>query len=535
MTTSASRQRLVAAATLRVTSRRSASTDAAATTTAAAEATKKVVKYTADVYPNLQRGSQFSQLTAEDISYFESICPVLSIDKGATEDELESFNTDWMRKYRGQTRLVVKPKTIEDVSKILKHCNERKLAVVPQGGNTGLVGGSVPVFDEIVINMSSMNNIRSFDAVSGILTCDAGVILESADSYLREHGYIFPLDLGAKGSCHVGGNVACNAGGLRLLRYGSLHGTVLGVEAVLPDGTILDGLSLLRKNNTGYDLKQLFIGSEGTIGIITAISIICPQKPKAQNVAFFGVESFEKVQQTFVKTKQQLSEILSAFELMDANSQRMVGQVTGKKHPLESKPPFYVLIETSGSNTEHDSEKLNTLLEDLVENGYVSDGTLAESEMQQRDLWAWREGIPEAVGYFGGVYKYDVSIPLSELYVLVDDVRTQMKKSGLLSTPENPENIVVDVVGYGHMGDSNLHLNVAVRAYDKRVEKELEPFVYEWIQKRRGSISAEHGLGVAKSDYVGYSRGETELGIMRSIKRLFDPNGIMNPYKYVKA
>jgi len=307
-------------------------------------------------YPNLQRGSQYSQLTAEDISYFESICPVISIDKGATEDDLEPFNTDWMRKYRGKTRLVVKPKTTEDVSKILKHCNERKLAVVPQGGNTGLVGGSVPVFDEIVINMSSMNNIRSFDAVSGILTCDGGVILESADSYLREHDYIFPLDLGAKGSCHVGGNVACNAGGLRLLRYGSLHGTVLGVEAVLPDGTILDDLSLLRKNNTGYDLKQLFIGSEGTIGIITAISIVCPQRPKAQNVALFGIESFEKVQETFVKTKQQLSEILSAFELMDANSQRIVGQVTGKKHPLESKSPFYVLIETSGSNTEHDSE-----------------------------------------------------------------------------------------------------------------------------------------------------------------------------------
>jgi FAD/FMN-containing dehydrogenase len=309
-------------------------------------------------YPKLQRDAQFSKLTPEDIAYFESICPIVSTAKGATQDDLEAFNTDWMRKYRGQTTLVVKPKSTEDVSKILKHCNERRLAVVPQGGNTGLVGGSVPVFDEIVINMSAMNKIRGFDAVSGILTCDAGVILETADSYLREHGFIFPLDLGAKGSCHVGGNVATNAGGLRLLRYGSLHGTVLGVEAVLPDGTILDDLSLLRKNNTGYDLKQLFIGSEGTIGIITAISIVCPQRPTAQNVALFAVDSFEKVQQTFVKTKQQLSEILSAFEMMDANSQRLVGQVTGKKHPLETEAPFYVLIETSGSNADHDSEVL---------------------------------------------------------------------------------------------------------------------------------------------------------------------------------
>ena len=170
-------------------------------------------------------------MTAEDVSYFESICPVISADRGVAQDDLAPFNTDWTNKYRGQSRLVVKPRTTEDVSKILKRCNDRKLAVVPQGGNTGLVGGSVPVFDEIVISMSGMNKIRIFDAVSGILTCDAGVILEAADGYLRDRGYIFPLDLGAKGSCHVGGNVACNAGGLRLLRYGSLHGTVLDRRA----------------------------------------------------------------------------------------------------------------------------------------------------------------------------------------------------------------------------------------------------------------------------------------------------------------
>jgi len=170
-----------------------------------------------------------------------------------------------------------------------------------------------------------------------------------------------------------------------------------------------------------------------------------------------------------------------------------------------------------------------------MENGDVSDGTVAESETQMRELWTWREGIPEALGHYGGVYKYDVSIPLSELYLLVEDVRVRMKEVGLLTTPENPEGVVVDVVGFGHMGDCNLHLNIPVRGFDKRVEKALEPFIYEWIQKRRGSISAEHGLGVAKSGFVGYSRGETELGVMKAIKGLFDPNGIMNPYKYIKA
>jgi len=523
-------QRVLAAAAMRVTSR-TATTAAPAITSTSTVAKSKEVRYTAESYPDIRRGSHFAKLTPEDVSYFGSICPVSSTDRG---DDLEAFNTDWMRKYRGQTTLVVRPKSTKDVSEILKHCNERKLAVVPQGGNTGLVGGSVPVFDEIVINMSSMNNIRTFDSISGVLVCDAGVILESADSYLREHGYIFPLDLGAKGSCHVGGNVATNAGGLRLLRYGSLHGTVLGVEAVLPDGTILDDLSKLRKNNTGYDLKQLFIGSEGTIGIITAISIICPQKPKAHNVAYFGLESFDKVRDMFIKTKEQLSEILSAFELMDGTSQQLVKHVTGRKFPLESETPFNVLIETSGSNADHDSEKLTALLEDLMESGIIADGTLGESETQAKELWSWREGVPEVLGHWGGVYKYDVSIPFSELYVLVEDVRAKMKEQGLLSTPENPENIVVDVVGYGHMGDCNLHLNVPTRGYDKRVEKALEPFVYEWIQKRRGSISAEHGLGVAKSDYVQYSRGPIELAVMKSIKGLFDPNGIMNPYKYIK-
>lgn len=282
------------------------------------------------------------------------------LSKDASED-IEAFNSDWMRKYRGHTKLVLKPGSTEQVSKILKYCNDNMLAVVPQGGNTGLVGGSVPVFDEIVINLSRMDKIRSFDEVSGILVADAGVILEVADNFLGEKKHIFPLDLGAKGSCHIGGNVATNAGGLRLLRYGSLHGNVLGIEAVLPDGTIVDDLSTLRKNNTGYDLKQLFIGGEGTIGIITGISIICPQRSPAINVAYFGLKSYEHAQKAFRAAKSQLSEILSAFEMMDGRTQKILKTATSKKLPLEGEHPFYCLIETSGSNTDHDSE-VNELL-----------------------------------------------------------------------------------------------------------------------------------------------------------------------------
>ncbi|KAI1395793.1 hypothetical protein F4819DRAFT_477342 [Hypoxylon fuscum] len=496
----------------------------------------KSVKYTADSWPEIKRDSRFAQITKEHVDYFKALlgkesAVIDGVTTQAAEDDIEPFNSDWMRKFRGHCRLVLKPGSTEEVSKVLKYCNENMLAVVPQGGNTGLVGGSVPVFDEIVVSTSRMNQIRFFDEVSGVLVADAGVVLEVADQFLAEKGFIFPLDLGAKGSCHIGGNVSTNAGGLRLLRYGSLHGTVLGIEAVLPDGTILDDLSRLRKNNTGYDLKQLFIGGEGTIGMITAVSIHCPQRSKAVNVAFLGVESYEKLQQAFKEAKTQLGEILSAFELMDSQSQDIFHRVKENKRPLEGEHPFYCLIETSGSNSEHDSEKLEKFLEDVMSKELVTDGVVAENETQLRSLWSQREGITETLGHWGGVYKYDVSIPIKDMYQLVEDTRKRLDDAGL--TGETDEYPVVDVVGYGHMGDSNLHLNIAVRRYTKEVEEALEPFVYEWISKKNGSISAEHGLGIAKKKYIGYSRNETTVGLMKQIKNLYDPNGIMNPYKYI--
>ncbi|KAK4211961.1 putative D-lactate dehydrogenase 2 mitochondrial precursor [Rhypophila decipiens] len=494
------------------------------------------VKFSSETYPELKRDERFNKLTQEHVDYFRGIlgsesAVIDGVTNDKAADDIEPFNADWMRKYRGHCQLVLKPGSTDDVSKILKYCNENSLAVVPQGGNTGLVGGSVPVFDEIVISMSRMNKIIDFDEVGGTLVAEAGTILEVADQFLASKGYIFPLDLGAKGSCQIGGNLATNAGGLRLLRYGSLHGTVLGIEAVLPDGTVLDDLCKLRKNNTGYDLKQLFIGAEGTLGIITKVSIQCPQRSKAQNVAFFGLESYELAQQAFREAKGQLSEILSAFELMDGGSQELVVKVTNNKRPLEGEYPFYCLIETSGSNAEHDGAKLETFLEDVMEKGIVADGTLAENETQIRALWGWREGITEALSHLGGTYKYDVSIPLADMYQLVEDTRARVDAAGLLGdTDEHP---VRAVVGYGHMGDANLHLNISTRRFDKRVEECLEPFVYEWIQARQGSISAEHGLGLQKKKYISYSRNDTAVQLMRRVKSMFDPNGIMNPYKYI--
>ncbi|KAK9468183.1 hypothetical protein V1512DRAFT_258931 [Lipomyces arxii] len=491
--------------------------------------TKQVV-LTSEMYPDIHRDSRLGNVTSADVDHFKSILQPGSVLTDDTED-LSGFNVDSMRKYRGQARVVLKPRTTDEVAQIMKHCHERRLAVVPQGGNTGLVGGSVPVFDEIVISLGLMNKIRSFDNVSGILVADAGCILEATDNFLAERGYIFPLDLGAKGSCHIGGNVATNAGGLRLLRYGSLHGSVLGLEAVMANGTVVNGLGKLRKDNTGYDVKQMFIGSEGTLGVITAVSILCPRRSKVVNVAFLGLESYEQVQSAFVKAKADLSEILSAFEFMDRESINEVAKYSELRRPLDEQHNFYVLVETSGSNPEHDEEKLNKYLEDLMESDIIEDGVLANDETQLKNLWTWRETIPESLGKAGGVYKYDVSIPLPELYTLVEDTRTHLAKAGISIGTE--DSVVVDVVGYGHLGDGNLHLNVAVKNYDKHIEHLLEPWVYEWIEKRHGSISAEHGLGFAKKNYIQYSKDPSMISVMKNLKTVFDPNGIMNPYKYI--
>ena len=493
------------------------------------------IKYTADAYPHVQRNNQFKKLNSDDLEYFKSILSkqeILYAGSDADTKDLDPYNEDWMRKYKGQSHLVLKPKTVDKISLILNYCNEEKLAVVPQGGNTDLVGASVPVFDEIILSLNNLNKIRDFDPVSGILKCDAGVILENADNYLREHDHIFPLDLGAKGSCHVGGVCATNAGGLRLLRYGSLHGSVLGLEVVMPNGDIVDSMHSLRKDNTGYDLKQLFIGAEGTIGIITGVSILTQPKPKAINVSFLAVKDFESVQKVFVKAKNELAEILSAFEFMDERAIQLT-----KKHiehdtpfPLEEEYPFYVLIETSGSNKIHDDEKLEAFLESAMESEIVVDGTIAQDNNELQNLWKWREMIPESSQCQGGVYKYDVSLPLKDLYSLVEVVNKKLTESDLLGDAPKP---VIAAVGYGHIGDGNLHLNVATRLYSKEIEKALEPFVYEYVSSKHGSISAEHGLGFQKKNYISYTKSDAEIKMMRDLKKHYDPNNIMNPYKFI--
>jgi len=303
-----------------------------------------------------------------------------------------------------------------------------------------------------------------------------------------------------------------------LLRYGSLHANVLGLEVVLADGTILDTISTLRKDNTGYDLKQLFIGAEGSLGIITKLAILTPPKPTSVNVSIFGCRDFDAVKATLGQAKRDLGEILSAFEFLDRGSMDLVLKHIPARDPLEKKHPFYVLIETSGSNKTHDREKLDSFLERILEATVIDDGVVAENATQAAEIWKLRETITEALQKEGAVYKYDLSLPLSHFYKLVEVMQQRLAGKA-------------KAVGYGHVGDGNLHLNISAPKYEKEIYDLIEPFVYEYVAQQRGSISAEHGLGLMKASHLHFSKSEVAVDLMKKLKTVFDPKGILNPYK----
>ncbi|CAH0407654.1 unnamed protein product [Chilo suppressalis] len=480
------------------------------------------VRYASQVLPQLSaekynvKRKNYANVHNSDINYFKSI---LGEERVLTDkDEVMPFNTDWLRSCRGQSQVVLKPKSTEEVSQILSYCNKKCLAVCPQGGNTGLVGGSVPVYDEIVINLMLMNKIISLDEISGALVCESGCVLENLDTYVREHNLIMPLDLGAKGSCQIGGNISTNAGGLRLLRYGNLHGSVLGLEAVKADGTVIDCLRSLKKDNTGYHLKHLFIGSEGTLGVVTKVAIHCPVLPKAVTLGFFGVKSFENILELYNSAKSSLGEILSAFEMADNTAITHTVKNLNLTNPIADYP-FYVLVETHGSNEVHDGEKLSSFLEKEMQSGLILDGTVTSEPAKMHSIWNIRESIAASFLVEGYVFKYDVSLPQKHYYEIVPKLKQRLGDKAS------------SVIGYGHVGDGNIHINVTVPQYNKEVLSLLEPFIFEEVSKVKGSVSAEHGIGFRKPQFIHFSKDSTTLDLMRDLKQLMDPNGILNPYK----
>lgn len=411
------------------------------------------------------------------------------------------------------------------MSNILKYCYEQNVTCVVQSGNTSLVAGAVPVDDEVIISMRRMNKIISFDDDAGVLQCEAGCILEKLETLANEHGRTVPYDLGAKGSCLIGGNLATNAGGLRFIRYGPLYANVLGLEVVLPDGTILDLMSSMRKDNTGYNLKNLFIGSEGTLGIITKVSILCPIRSHTRIAVLCSLSTYKHILELYRRVQGELNEYLTCFEMMDAESMRVVNENLGMSNPFSenSSFEFYSLFEMSTNDPNYVETKLINLLSELETEKIVQQSIHIDDQQSNKfnKLKAYRESITEALRRDGHSYKYDISLPLSVYYDIVEKMRDRL--AGNVDC--------VRVCGYGHLGDSNLHFNVTSRTYKDSILSIIEPYIYQFVAENRGSISAEHGIGIKKRQFLECSKPKEAIELMEKLKRLIDTKEILNPGK----
>lgn len=442
-------------------------------------------------------------------------------------ESLTKFNLDWTGKYEGKSKFVLMPEDVHEVSAILKYCNDERIGIVPQGGNTSVVGSSVPIEEEIILSLARLNEIESFDSMNGIVVCGAGAILQTLqETVANKYNHLVPIDLGARGTCMIGGNLSTNAGGQYYYRFGSIHANIVGMEVVMADGTILDLMNLNRKDNTGYDLKHLFIGAEGTLGVITKLALSCPRLPSSRNVAFLACNTFEDVKNTLGYAKEELGEILSAFEFLDKS---ILDQIAIEKTiPLKQKDnmnyAFCLLVETQGTNARHDQEKMESFLHRCMESENVVDGILAQDMTQISNLWEIRESCNPIIKSRGYNYKYDISLPIKDYYKIAEEMRERLFACSQAV-----------VVNWGHVIDGNLHLNVVTPGnfeIDSDILHLIEPYIFESVVRKGGSISAEHGLGQCKNNYLGkYAKSSSVVSVMAILKRNFDPHGILNPGK----
>ncbi|MFI8583028.1 FAD-binding oxidoreductase [Ectopseudomonas khazarica] len=445
-------------------------------------------------------------------------------------ERMQSYLSDWRNAYRGQAAAVLRPGTTEEVAAAVRLCAQAGVALVPQGGNTGLCGGSIPDASgaQMVLSLTRLKRIREVDVANATITVEAGVILQQLQDAAAEVGRLFPLSLGAEGSCTVGGNLATNAGGTAVLRYGNMRDLALGLEVVLPDGRIWDGLRGLRKDNTGYDLKQLFIGSEGTLGIITAAVLKLFPALRSLTTAWVALPSPQAAVALLGQMRGLCGDRLTGFELMSRQSLEFVlRHVAGASDPFAEGHPWYVLIELS--DTQPDAA-LNDLLEqglgEAFEQALVLDAVVAGSQAQVEALWALREGISEAQNHEGPSLKHDISVPVSRIpdFIARTDRALQQAFPG------------VRIVAYGHVGDGNLHYNISKPpgsddAPFKAQAEAIMRVIYDSTLEDDGSISAEHGLGQSKRAAAQHYKAPLELELMRSIKQALDPAGLMNPGK----
>ena len=449
-------------------------------------------------------------------------------DKNAIRNasDMVAYMTEWREIWTGRTPLVLRPASTREVSQILAIAHETETAVVPQSGNTGLVGGQIPfeTGDEVLLSLDRMTQIRAVDPVNNSITVEAGVTLKHVQEAADDAARFFPLSLESEGSCRIGGNLSTNAGGLGVLAYGNARDLCLGLEVVLADGRIWNGLKSLRKDNTGYDLKNLFIGAEGTLGVITAAVLKLFPQPSQRATAFVALPSVQAALDLLVLARQRSGSRVTAIELFPRNGFEFTIKHFPVRDPFAEAAPWYVLLELSGSG---DLDSLMTeILGEAAEQGIVQDATIASSEAQRKDLWFIRQAIVEVQKREGGSIKHDVSVPISEIPGFVDETFAAIETFMPGARP----------MPFGHIGDGNLHFNVSQPiGMDKKAYLEqwqaMNDVVFDVVLKHGGSISAEHGIGRLKRDLMTKIKSPVELQMMRGLKALFDPKGILNPNK----
>lgn len=436
-------------------------------------------------------------------------------------ENIDSRNyRDWMGSRAIRPALLLRPSSTAEVSEVLKACTQFGQPVTPQGGMTGLVAAAAPQDGELALSLERMKNIEEIDRLTSTITVEAGVELQTIQERADEQGMLFPLDLGARGSCTIGGNLSTNAGGNRVIRYGMTRALTLGVEAVLADGTIINGLNRLRKNNTGYDLNQLFIGSEGTLGVITRAVLKLLPKPKSQVVALCGVRSFDQVAELLLHCQQHLSGNLTAFEVLWDNTYQLIAtHLPEIQLPLEPRFPFYVLVEGMGSEPERDQDMFVSTLNQALECRFVEDCVIADADKQIEGIWRVRDGAAEVIVGAGFMHAYDVSLAVGDMGYFGDEVVRRLQARW----PDA-------VIGlFGHVGDGNVHIIINVGPDTRQLHREIDEIIYQLIRELDGSVSAEHGIGLMKKPFLEFSRSEEEIAMMRTIKKSLDPNGILSP------
>lgn len=416
---------------------------------------------------------------------------------------------------------VLRPASTEELSAALRICHAHGQAVVPQGGLTGLVRATVTNGETLALSLERMNAIESIDPVNRTMTVEAGVPLQVVQEKAEEHGLMFPLDLGARGSATIGGNVSTNAGGNRVIRYGMMRENVLGLEAVLADGTVVSSLHPMIKNNTGYDLKQLFIGSEGTLGVVTRVVLRLRQLPRSQNIAFVAVPDFQSLTSLLSRIDAALGGTLSAFEVMWKDYYELVTTAPAKnRKPVTTDAPYYVLIESLGSDQAADEARFETALTEMFEAGVISDAAVAKSQAERDAIWAMRDDVAQNARN-APIQAFDVSLKLDDMEAYVNEVNERLQSRWPKAT-----NMV-----FGHLGDGNLHLITGVGDGSPEARHAVEEIIYGCLRPRGGSISAEHGIGTEKLPWLPVSRSENEIALMRTLKQALDPKGILNPGK----